>query len=290
MRHLDGLAMSWYTDSFPLGVVRHSAPPSGEWHTHAYTELAIILAGQGIHETPLVEYPIAAGDIFRVAREQPHRNRDDEQLAIAHIIYDAEKLPLPYRYLGKDPGYQALITVEPLQRARHGLLRHLRVSKPELTQVVDILDKLEEELARQSPGYEAAALAQFIALLVYLARAYQQQVSVSAPNILRIGKVLALLETNCTRQFTITELAEVAKLSRGHFMRIFTETMGLPPMAYVAQLRMNKARDLLSSTLLPITAVATRVGYHDGNFFTRQFKKTCHCTPYQYRHGIEGVL
>ena len=286
MEHVDGL--NYYQESFPLWVARDGVCTVCDWHTHAFVELAIVVAGHGVHETPDAAFAISAGDVFLVAGTEPHGYRDCEQLSLVNVIYDPATLDFPFLYLAKHPGYQALFVVEPQYRERHSTLHHLRVSMHELSQVTVILDNLEEELVRQSAGFEAAAIVQFTSLLLFLARAYQHQVSACSPNILRLGKVLSLLESRFTEKLTVTELAEVANLSLSHFERIFTETMGLAPMEYVIHLRMNKAEKLLRSTPMPITEVAYQVGYGDSNFFTRQFKKTFQCTPQQYRRSAGG--
>ena len=281
-------SMWWDSESFPLGIFRDVNAASCIWHTHSFIEVAVILSGHGMHETPDADHAVSAGDIFLVAGTQPHRYHDCEHFTVANVMYDAEKLELPNRYLALNPGFQAFFVVEPQIRARQGILHHLRVTLRELAQVSGQLETLEVELTQKSSGYEGAALGHLISLLVYLSRAYQHQVSVSSPNILRMSEVLSLLESRFTEQLTVLELADVAKLSRGHFMRLFTETMGLAPMEYINRLRMNKAGTLLRGTLLPITEVAFQVGYNDSNFFTRQFKKTFQCTPYQYRRAAGG--
>jgi AraC family L-rhamnose operon transcriptional activator RhaR/AraC family L-rhamnose operon regulatory protein RhaS len=60
--------------------------------------------------------------------------------------------------------------------------------------------------------------------------------------------------------------------------------MGTSPIANLVQLRVNRAAALLRQTNQSVTEIAFQVGFHDSNYFTRQFHKLLGVTPRQYRH------
>jgi AraC-like DNA-binding protein len=57
------------------------------------------------------------------------------------------------------------------------------------------------------------------------------------------------------------------------FRLYFLKVKGMPPMKYKTQLRLEKARDLLSSKEYSVKEVSYIVGYSDVSYFSRIFKK-----------------
>jgi AraC-like DNA-binding protein len=87
-----------------------------------------------------------------------------------------------------------------------------------------------------------------------------------------------LIEDRFDEQLTLTELSDAAGLSRFHALRQFRSRYGLPPHAYLMQLRVSRARDqILAGGALADTAAA--VGFADQAHMTRAFRRTLGYTP-----------
>nr|BBH92096.1 hypothetical protein KTA_02950 [Thermogemmatispora argillosa] len=78
----------------------------------------------------------------------------------------------------------------------------------------------------------------------------------------------------------MTQLARVTGLSPFHLAHTFHQVMGLPPHAYLNQLRLEQAKQLLLAGH-PIATVAYAVGCADQSHLTRQFKRIYGVTPGQ---------
>lgn len=72
---------------------------------------------------------------------------------------------------------------------------------------------------------------------------------------------------------TLDTMAETACLSNFHFLRLFTETFGTTPHKYLTELRLERARELLTSTTESIERVASRVGFASSTTFGNTFKR-----------------
>ena len=79
----------------------------------------------------------------------------------------------------------------------------------------------------------------------------------------------------------LTDLAEATGMSRYHLIRVFRDTTGLTPHAYITQIRLEQAQQLLSSGS-PIRDVATTCGFVDQSHFTHRFKQLYGFTPGEY--------
>jgi AraC-like DNA-binding protein len=89
----------------------------------------------------------------------------------------------------------------------------------------------------------------------------------------QIGRALAMIHDEPSREWTAIELAERIGMSRTRFFERFTELMGEPPAKYVARWRVLAAADLLRDRALSLQIVAERVGYSSEDSLGRAFKR-----------------
>ena len=81
----------------------------------------------------------------------------------------------------------------------------------------------------------------------------------------------------------ITDLAAQARLSPRHLQRRFTAVMGVPPAAYVEQVRIEAARRALAEGDDPVHAVARRCGFGTAETLRRVFQRRLGLAPSDYR-------
>ena len=81
-----------------------------------------------------------------------------------------------------------------------------------------------------------------------------------------------MLEASMARHWVLTELAEELHLAPGYLVRLFKAATGLPPMAYLAQVRAEHAAVMLLHSDEPVTGIGRAVGWPDQNYFARRFK------------------
>ncbi|MFG2088786.1 MULTISPECIES: AraC family transcriptional regulator [unclassified Spirillospora] len=85
---------------------------------------------------------------------------------------------------------------------------------------------------------------------------------------------------------TLTEVAADLELSRYQLLRAFSEAVGMPPYAWLAQHRVARARALLDAGHRPAEA-ATLVGFADQAHLTRWFRRVVGVTPGAYRNSVQ---
>ena len=80
---------------------------------------------------------------------------------------------------------------------------------------------------------------------------------------------------------SIDDLARLAGVSRFHFIRAFHATYGMPPHAYINQVRLQRARKLLLAGMNAADA-ATESGFYDQSRLNRLFRRAYGVTPARY--------
>jgi signal transduction histidine kinase/AraC-like DNA-binding protein len=98
-----------------------------------------------------------------------------------------------------------------------------------------------------------------------------------------VKRALAFIHQNFDRTFTLQEITYAVGVSKSYLSQIFRDEMGLPLWEYLNRYRVQKARQFLDATALPITEIAMRVGFDDFSYFGRVFNKYCGCSPRAYR-------
>ncbi len=91
------------------------------------------------------------------------------------------------------------------------------------------------------------------------------------------------LEAEGSPNVSLDALAEVAGLSKYHFLRQFSQVVGMTPGAYLRTLRLCHAARKLRTTELPILEVALSVGFADHPSFSRAFARHMGMTPSEYQ-------
>ncbi len=86
----------------------------------------------------------------------------------------------------------------------------------------------------------------------------------------------------------LSELAALVNLNPLRLLRVFRKQVGLPPHAYLNQVRVRKAKQLLVAGW-SITDTALETGFTDQSHLHRHFKKTVGVTPGQYMRGCKNV-
>ena len=99
----------------------------------------------------------------------------------------------------------------------------------------------------------------------------------------RYKVVTDYINDNLDGDINLVDLAEVAGLSRFHFSRAFKETAGLTPQKYLMQQRIEKAKELLSRSDLPLSQVGLEAGFKNQSHFTSLFRRFTKLTPGSWR-------
>lgn len=105
------------------------------------------------------------------------------------------------------------------------------------------------------------------------------------PNASRFDRLKTHLRQHMERDITVTEMADLAGLSRSHFARLFKEHEGMSPREYVEDLRLKRALQLLYTESITVKEIAYACGIHDANYFCRLFKKHMGMSPGEYRRS-----
>jgi AraC-like DNA-binding protein len=107
----------------------------------------------------------------------------------------------------------------------------------------------------------------------------------------QIVRVKAHIDAHLDSTIRMSDLAEIARLSTGHFSRSFTRSVGVTPFAYIAGRRLARAQNLMLTTDDPLSQIALACGLCDQSQLTRLFRRYLGANPNTWRrcHRSEPV-
>lgn len=102
-----------------------------------------------------------------------------------------------------------------------------------------------------------------------------------------ISNAKRYIERHLREPLSVSSLAEQYYLSVAYFSKLFKKTEGMGCNYYIICKRMEKARQMLTSSSAKVSTVAEEVGYRDVNYFSLAFKKYTGMSPAEYRAAGE---
>jgi len=279
--------------------------PLPNFHNHEGEQIIVALEGESRleivrgHGTPqehTVDLPIREGDIAVLSARKPHRwiTRHGELLALAIDLCESTA---PAR------------TGNPNREDFESMLAVLMgTGEPEVLPGMvksdetfsGLVRSYREEAELKRPGFRTRIGALSTEMLVRLARlhanAVPQRLAAQAAVAAQGGVVpirlsprhyveraREYLHSDYRRAIALPELAERVGLSVTHLHRLFVGQLQMPPMAYLRQYRLERARELLAQTARPVRAIAKDVGYPEPERFCKAFRRAFGNSPRQFR-------
>ncbi len=262
------------------------------YHRHCdFYELVLVYQGVARNDNGHGrEELISAGSVFLFPPGSVHRYIAINELAHYNILFRPELFSQLRYDLDDLPGYQMLFKNFGSSGNPAAVSPLLSLSEKEMAPIILLLEECRQELAGQQPGFRAAAVAAFLRAIAVICRSVKPQTGRCGENSFRISRVVEMLNRRYPEKLQPAVMARFAGMSESNFRHQFSDVMGIAPGEYLTRLRLKMAAPLLT-TPENITAIACRVGFEDGNFFSRQFRKYAGLTPSQFRRQLEdGTL
>ena len=99
----------------------------------------------------------------------------------------------------------------------------------------------------------------------------------------RIRTMLQYIQEHYSEETDTAQIARSAMISESECLRCFHKSIGMPPIRYLKQFRIQKAAELLMSTDKKAGDIGAECGFLDTSYFTKVFREIKGCTPGEYR-------
>lgn len=149
---------------------------------------------------------------------------------------------------------------------------------------------VHEAMSSDEPGNGLLLDSTLLQLGVFLLRslhgnhtARAQAVSQPSPSQTQLARAVDIIHSCYPNSLSLNDLAQVAAMSRYHFLRSFKTHIGMTPYAYLLRIRLHHAAMRLRLSSQSITDIATACGFASASRLSEAFRRHHHCSPSAYR-------
>lgn len=272
------------TTAFPIACYyddlgREEVP----WHWHDELEAAVIIEGHAVVAVGNEKYTVHAGEGFFINGGILHGCWDlDGSCSKFHSMVFHPRL------VGGSMDsifYQKY--VQPLidHRGLEGM-----IFTPAVSWQAEALAHIEsawQACAKETAGFEFQVRSALSAIVFLLQNHIPALMPCPGNKTRRDGRrmkqMLQLIHDGFAEELSTAQIAEQAAISESECLRCFKSTIGITPIQYVRQYRIQRACLLLTTTQEHISDIALQCGFQDVSYFTKTFREMKGMVPSEYR-------
>lgn len=243
-------------------------PPS----RYNFSEVMLILEGEGYVTHQNIQHPVKRGDIITVPEQTPYFYTDSTRTPLGMLCLCLQALP----------DYKAILN--PVLPVQFKVLRNTNLAR----EISGHLRSIFYEQSQARDAQVSVIFAQTLLLLAKIMRRSQRsnnerRSSREIDGIVRVQGYIDSLETSFHEIETIESVADRLKMSARCFTHHFRNITGDSRLRYLQQLRLRHARRLLLDTNDSVTSIAFACGFEDLSNFFRVFRIEEKLSPNQWR-------
>lgn len=256
-------------------------------HRHTAFEISIIEKGHGLYRVGEKVYRFEPKDVFLFSTDEAHCITEVmDELHLINLQFEPRFIWMP----GRDTFDLRYLDVF---FHRNEQFRHqLSHDDPRAHQIRTLLFQIDREFQQKEDFYDMMVKNMLMTTLVLVRRNYAPwfetvNSSHKAPLVEQLSAVMQYIDDHLFADLSLEELAAEAHMSRSHFSALFKQLNGLSPWDYIVSRRISHAANLLRTTSLPVTQIATDCGFNTTANFNYAFRRQTGKTPTQYRKDMQ---
>ncbi|AYE34215.1 AraC family transcriptional regulator [Clostridium septicum] len=251
-----------------------------DWHStahfHPFTEIFFIINGEGAFHLDDKDVKVKQWDLIIINPNCLHTEKS--------ITKDN---PLEYIVLGID---NLLLNFPDT----YSLTNNINLKK--LYKIIDFtsnkdyilhyLNCLIQEVESKDYNYEMACKNILTLLIIHIIRSIPSLLLVEEPQEklnLECVKIKNYIDSHYSENITLDILSDMSYMNKFHLVHTFTKQIGISPINYVINKRIEESKNLLATTNYSIRDIASIVGFSNSSYFSQAFKKVTGKSPKEYR-------
>lgn len=237
---------------------------------YEYDQFFYNACGAGKLEMNGIRYELPEGSAFFIPAKLPHSYYPDDDIwDIRWMVPGGSALPDLIRKFHLEDGGVFMVQDE------SGLDR--------------ILNQMRTTLInhpKHGSVLAAGSVYSFILEFIYQTSLREISEEVEMPYEHQILALKEYIDVHYMHPISLEDLCQVIPVTHQHMCRIFREALGMRPMEYIRQVRIENACSLLLYSDLSVKKIGEKCGFHNTNYFCKVFKEREHVTPMEYRNSV----
>lgn len=251
-----------------------------DWHStahfHPFTEIFYITNGSGSFLLDDKVVNVTSGDLIIINPNCLHTEKSaNEGLPLEYVVLG---LDAPLNFFRKAPSIYS-------DNSGYRLFDIIKLGKK--TDILHYLNLLLNEIENKDEHFDLAC--QNILSLIILTVVRNSDVSLNSKNNstnklnLECMKIKNYIDSHYSDNITLDYLADIAHINKFHLVHSFSKQLGVSPINYLINKRIDESKSLLKTTNYSIRDISSIVGFSNSSYFSQIFKKTTGYSPLKYR-------
>lgn len=257
-------------------------------HQHDYYQLIYCKNSGGLIKVNGVTYEPVPGQVFFVKPMAPHLMKRGKNMRVIEIKFLAEGEEaderlrlLPDAFYMKD-GLSLRMSLKDV--VKEGLSHSLYSNDSTNAAMELMLIRILREFI-VAPG-ESLRTYEY----KWLGEMRQGGQAAQRNGDIQFTRLVEYIEAHIAEPIGLDDLSSFMHFNKTYLVERFKSIWGVPPMKYVNWIRLEKAKELLTTTDKSITDIACETGFRSIHYFSRHFKEKEDMTPQSYRQRFAEAL
>ncbi|SHI72239.1 AraC-type DNA-binding protein [Clostridium cavendishii DSM 21758] len=251
-----------------------------DWHStahfHPFTEIFFITSGKGSFQLEDNNVNVSEGDLIIINPNCLHTEKSTfVNEPLEYIVLGVDNLVLSFPE--DKSGYQ-----NEKNKPQYRIIKYV-----DKTVILGYLNSLIDEISKKDYNYEVAYKSILILLIITILRGDNNNPKVKEESTNKLSlecmKVKNYIDSHYSQNITLDLLVQLTHINKYHLVHSFTKQVGISPINYLINKRIEEAKNLLSTTNYSIREIASIVGFSNSSYFSEVFKKNTGNSPKNYR-------
>ena len=268
-------------NNIPFHIERFNPAESIPLHYHDCVELILCTGGAVLNHIEDTCLDMGEGSLFVIGGRATHTLSGFKDFTGFRILFDMSLLDALDDDVKNTSGYTSMFLLNDSGYINYAYRCCLSVGGRYYSRIVSLLEDLLCEYETDSIFNEKYIASLFRTVCILIIKCFESNKKVHTK--IFFDKAVAELVRHLNEDINVDEIAKTFGISGRYFRKVFTECAGISPMQFVTDLRMRRAKSLLSCSTKSITEIAFSCGFYDSSHMTKIFKKFEGITPKEYR-------
>lgn len=236
-------------------------------HSHPFTELFYVMSGQGQFLIEHEQFEVKANDLIIVNANVSHTETSKADCPMEYIVIGIEGISL----LNAEYDQSMFYSLNHFQEQDNPILSTLKMLLGE------IVDKKER--------YEWVIQNMLEILLIHVLRHTKTKLKISSNSKTNnhASYLQSYIDEHFKEKISLEDLCRISFMNKYYMVHHFKKHLGITPIAYLNQKRLEESCHLLENTNLSISKIAEAIGMSSATYFNQAFKKHYQCAPLEWR-------
>lgn len=290
-----GVFMNYYIEKESRRYMAHIQEEFGDEvsvtsHLHIVCEILYCYCGNMTVHVGNNAYSFQAGELIVIPANTVHSITFHGQIEHRYLVVQFE-----LGYIADSNFYDEYKCVLPFAADNNSYHKKIKLTAKDSEEIRTLLEQTASNFASDDFFKELRAksdicnIVQWISKRICFYKDMEQDFESQIKELNRVRPAIDYIEENYASEISLQNLADICNYSYSHFSKVFIKAFSINPNTYISYTRIRKAEDLLKSTDMNISDIASAVGYNDVSYFIRVFRKLKGISPNKYRKSEKGI-